>query len=942
MPKALARSLGAALVALLSVPSLFAQTTGSIRGTVQTGATPLPGVTVEARSPNLQGTRTAVTDAEGRFNLTALPPGKYTVTARLEGFAPRVETLQLGLSQVASISIEIAPAATAEVTVTGQAVPVETESNAIGRNLDAKAFQALPTGRNYADVTQLASGVNTDNSNVREQSFTVYGSTGLENAYLVDGANTTGVEIGAQGKVLNFEFIQEVELKAGGYEAEYTGAQGGILNVVTKSGGNEYHGDVFGYFDNDGLQAGNKHLCLEGTGTFPNCTFQETPDGIPVGFTKQDYGVDVGGFILKDSLWFFGAYDHVSNTLKRQITTGETAGTQADLDSTSNLYSAKLTWNFGQGQTLVGSVFGDPTNDNGAVGQLFGPPTTYDGTVSVGGTDFGVRYQGILGPKWLLTGQFFYHREKNNTIPGPGGDVPPLIDATGGTAVATGGFVGPQGDGQFALKDFTRYDYLVDATYYLGPHNLKAGFGFQRVDANVLRDQSGGDLVNILGTADDGRTIYSHTFFASPEATIEDPTLAPVVATPQNDVFAVYFQDRWEILHNLTVNVGVRWEKQEIKGLGNITYIDINHFSPRVGFTWDFLNNGRSKAYASYSEFVPLIPMDMNVRSLNGERDGYTQNFSQTDRACDTEAFPEDCIIRGRLVDDIDPNLKSPYSKEILAGVEMQLGTSWGVGVKGIYRALGRVLEDTCVPVDVCDNYAFFNPGSSTVVPCPPDFAYTCYNGQAFPAGKRYFRGIEVSAQKNLSDRWSLYASYLYGTLEGNFDGNFRAIGGFFSRNPNITDDFDYPAFQNNAYGNLTLDRRNQAKLQAAYVFPFGLTMSLSGYYENGTPLSRLGWWDAYSQAEIFLDTRGTAGHTPDLYEMDLQADYGLQLGPVTVHILASLFNVLNRQQTQQVDQRWSLIQDNNDLPVPTNDSYGQGTQWQQPRTLRLGLRVSF
>jgi hypothetical protein len=942
MRKLVVRLFAALVLLWVILAPLSAQTTGSIRGVVETSHTALPGVTVEAKSPNLQGTRSAVTDAEGRFNLTSLPPGKYTVTARLEGFAPRVETLQLALTQAAVLNIEITPAATAEVTVTSQAVPVETESNAIGRNLDAKAFQALPTGRNYADVTQLASGVNTDNSNVRQQSFTVYGSTGLENAYMVDGANTTGVEIGAQGKVLNFEFIQEVELKAGGYEAEYTGAQGGILNVVTKSGGNEYHGDVFGYFDNDGLQADNKHLCLEGTGTFPNCTIQETPDGIPVGFTKQDYGVDVGGFILKDSLWFFGAYDHVRNTLQRQVTTGETAGTQADLDTTSNLYSAKLTWNFGQGQTLVGSVFGDPTNDTGAVGQLFGPPTTYDGTVSVGGTDFGARYQGILGPKWLVTGQFFYHREKANTLPGLGGNEPPVIDATGGTGIATGGFVGPQGDGQFALKTFTRYDYLADATYYVGSHNLKAGFGFQRIDGDVVRDQSGGQLVNVLGTTDQGQTIYSHTFFASPEATIENPTLAPVVATPQNDVFAVYVQDRWEILHNLTVNAGVRWEKQEIKGLGGITYININHFSPRVGVTWDFLNNGRSKAYASYSEFVPMIPMDMNVRSLNGERDGYTQNFSQTDLACDTEAFPDDCIIRGKLVDDIDPNLKSPYSKEILAGVEVQLGTSWGVGVKGIYRALGRVLEDTCVPVDVCDNYAFINPGSSTVVPCPDDFEFTCYNGQAFPAGKRYFRGVEFTAQKNLSDRWSLFASYLYGTLEGNFDGNFRAIGGFFSRNPNITDDFDYPAFQNNAYGNLTLDRRNQAKLQAAYFLPFGLTMSVSGFWENGTPLSRLGWWDAYSQAELFLSTRGTNGHTPDLYEMDLQADYGLQLGPVTVHILASLFNVLNRQQTQQVDQRWSLLQDNNDLPEPTNTSYLQGTQWQQPRTLRLGVRVSF
>src|SRR5262249_52108751 len=332
---------------------------------------------------------------------------------------------------------------------------------------------------------------------------------------------------------------------------------------------------------------------------------------------------------------------------------------------------------------------------------------------------------------------FFYHREKNDTLPGPGGDVPPVIDATSGTAIATGGFVGAQGDGQVALKQFTRYDYLADATYYLGPHNLKGGCVFQRIDANVVRTQTGGQFVNVLDNSDPANIIYAHTFYTSPGATIENPEIAPVIATPQNDVFAAYLQDRWEILHNLTLNVGVRWEKQEIKGLGNITYIDINHFSPRVGFTWDFLNNGRSKAYASYSEFVPMIPMDMNVRSLNGERDGYTENFSPTDLTCDP-SLVDDCIIRGRLVDDIDPNLKSPYSQEILAGVELQLGTSWGVGVKGIYRALGRVLEDTCVPVDVCDNYAFFNPGSSTVVPCPPDFQFPCYNGQAFPPGKRY------------------------------------------------------------------------------------------------------------------------------------------------------------------------------------------------------------
>jgi len=918
MRVAVPRLLGVLALLCLAFP-LHAQTTGSIRGTVETGGTPLPGVTVEAKSPNLQGSRSGVTDAEGRFNLTLLPPGAYTVTATLDGFAPKVQTLQLSLGQAAVLRLELLQAQAVEITVTAQAATVETESNTVGRTMDAASFQALPTGRNYASVAQLASGINTDTSDVRQTSITVYGATGLENAYMVDGANTTGVEIGNQGKVMNFEFIQEVEIKAGGYEAEYTGAQGGILNVVTKSGGNEFHGDAFGYWDDDGLQAENKHLD------------EIAAEGVPFGFTRSDYGADIGGYILKDRLWFFGAYDHVKNTDQRQITQGLEAGTITDLDTSSNLYAGKLTWTINSSNTLIGTVFGDPTDDVGAVAPVIGPPTTYNGTVTVGGTDFGARYQGTLSSNFLLTGQFAYHNEKVDTLPGPGGNQIVYVDNRTGNQEASGGFLGPGGEGQFALKDFTRYDYLADATYFLGSHELKAGFGFQRIDADVLRDTSGGQIVEILDPLEDDplqRPVYSHTFFASLDSTIQNPSIAPVIATPQNDVYAAFIQDRWQILGNLTVNAGVRWEKQLIKGLDDITYIDIDHFSPRVGVTWDFMNNGKTKAYASYSQFVPLVPMDMNVRSLNGERDGFTTNFDPVALPCDEEFFGEDdCAIRGTAVDDIDPNLKSPYSEEILAGVEWQVTNTWVVGLRGIYRSLGRVLEDTYIP-DL-DNYAFFNPGDSVLAP-------------EFAPGKRYFRGIELTAQKRLSDNWMVYASYMYSSLKGNFDGSFRAIGGFFARNPFITDDFDYPEFQVNAYGNLTLDRPHQAKLQTAYAFPFGLTMSASGYYQSGLPLSRIGWWDAYIGPELFITPRGSEGRSPDTYEMDLQADYGLRLGPVTVHVLASLFNVLNRQQVTQVDQVWALQEADNELPAPTNDTYGQGNQWQQPRTLRLGLRVSF
>ncbi len=130
-------------------------------------------------------------------------------------------------------------------------------------------------------------------------SIAVYGSSGVENGFIIDGVNTTGVEYGSQGKELNFEFIQEIDVKTGGYEAEYGRSTGGIINVITKSGGNEFHGDVFGYYDADSLQADNKH---------PDETWTARLSGSR-GTTSASTWGDTS---CKDRLWFFGAYDRVN------------------------------------------------------------------------------------------------------------------------------------------------------------------------------------------------------------------------------------------------------------------------------------------------------------------------------------------------------------------------------------------------------------------------------------------------------------------------------------------------------------------------------------------------------------------------------------------------------------------------------------------------------
>src|SRR6266581_326619 len=329
-----------ALVFLLSASALLAQTTGSITGraTDANGAA-LPGVTIEVASRALQGVRTAVTDWDGLFRLPLLPPGDYTVTFKLEGFASESRRMvPVYLGKETPLDAAMKPSTAAEITVKAEAPVLDTSSSTLGTNLTTRSIDNLPTGRSYASIAQVVPGVSSDANPdpAAANTISVYGSSGAENAFYIDGVNTTGVEYGFQGKELNFEFVQEVQVKTGGYEAEFGRSTGGIINVITKSGGNQFTGDVFGYYQPDSLQANGKQTVSTG--------------GTPKEFTKKDYGADLGGFIMKDKLWFFGAWDGVRDT--RTLTLD---GVDHQFGIRSNFGAAKLTYNLAPGQSLVGT-----------------------------------------------------------------------------------------------------------------------------------------------------------------------------------------------------------------------------------------------------------------------------------------------------------------------------------------------------------------------------------------------------------------------------------------------------------------------------------------------------------------------------------------------------------------------------------------------------------
>lgn len=930
------RVLALATSACLLAGAAAAQTTGRIMGSVtdeQKGV--LPGVTVEARGTALQGSRATSTDQSGAYRLTLLPPGEYEVTFTLSGFATETRTgVTVGLARDTTVDAVMRPAVKESLVVSGEVPIVDVASTTIGSNLTSRAIDTLPTGRNYTAIVGVAPGTSTDasNNNLDQNTITVYGSSGAENSYFIDGVNTTGVEYGFQGKNLNYEFIQEIDVKTGGYEAEYGRATGGIINVITKSGGNEFHGDVFAYYDNDSLQSKAESVVSSG--------------GTVEGFTKKDYGVDLGGYIVKDKLWFFGAYDQVKNTTKSALPAGPLEGQIAESESKVDLGSAKLTWLLAENQSLVATFFQDPRTDTGAINDadhtLNGDPLTYQGQREFGGRDYALRYEGIIATNWSVQGQVARHQEKHNVGPASAaGDIIQYQDAAN-NYYQTGGF------GRIEGKEFKRDFYGGSVTRFLSGHEIKFGAEYEKDEADVTKRYSGGQQVTKYSNlVDPSKPIYSHYYWTTADATLDNAPISALFAVPKHRNTTLYLQDRWSVSSTLTLNLGVRWDRQEIIDSSGVKQIDMKKdYAPRLGFVWDPTGTHRSKVYGSYGRFYEELPMDLVIRSYSYERQPTIINYSLTDFHPDPAAeadYGKPSHILGGFTEPADPNLRSQFVEEYILGAEKEVVTDIAVGVKGIYRSYGRVIEDFLCIDD--GTYCIGNPGQGIM-----SRVYTLDYLQTFPAPRpvRIFRGLQLDVTKRFSNNWQMLASYLYSKLEGNFDGEFAPYTNV-GADPNISAAYDYYDFFTNGKdlnkitnrGYLSNDRRSQFKVSGVYFTPFKLSVGVSAYWRTGTPLSRIGYSDAYNRWEFFLTKRGTEGRTPDTYEADLHLGYPLEVKPVTINLLLDVFNVLNAQRPILLDQRWGFEEADNASPTPVNPNYGKAILRTPPTSVRLGLRIT-
>jgi outer membrane receptor for ferrienterochelin and colicin len=930
----------------------FAGTTGGLVGKVVTeDGMALPGVVVVAKSPSLQGQKSTSTDSNGKYRLILLPPGVYEVTFSMSGFQTLThKNIKVDLDNNFTLNVVLKGDKLEEsIVVTAETPLIDNTSTTSGSNYTNDYIEQLPTARNAYSVLQMAPGVTgTDASG----SMIVNGASGTESNYIIDGMNTTSINHGTAGKGLNFDFVEEIQVKTGGYEAEFGRSTGGVVNMITKSGSNEFHGSVFYYWQNPPYAATMKSNETTGaSGT--------------TGEKDWDYGFSIGGPIIKDKLWFFIAYNRseleswseVADPLVAKYRDGQH---QVARTTTRDYWSAKLTYNINENNTLVFSAFGDPRDvlnpDDGdhSDWSTQGALST-DVIAEYGGTDFTIKYDSILNENIVLSAQYGRHNEKVSDSLANGGDIHTqnrIYDSSHDLVPFTMAFGGA---GFYNDTERYRDQFRISGEFFLGNHDVKFGLDYEKNTYDMKKGYGGGHYDSWYGQRPNGkyrvrRRLFSYrssdgelvdTYFGTGNYKYLGTDMLAVKTDTINTAF--FLQDKWNVTDTVMISAGVRWETQEINGNKSLeggskyTAVKIDdNIAPRFGFTWDVFGDGTSKLYGSWGKFYMSIPLEINVRAYSteaffydyyeipgdviGDRDGDGMITAVDYNAAINSGNEPDwfgnnspyfLLSYGRPGDAVtSKNLKGSSTDQFIFGFDKLVNDLWTVGVKFTYNSINDIVED--ISYDYGNHYIFANPGRDIIYDDPDtgEEIHIAAADTGFRKPKRNYRAYELTVRRKFSDSWNMNFSLVRSDTWGEYTGGI--IPGTGQVDPALTSAYDLPTTTINS-GMHPNHRPYQIKLNGTYAFDNGFTVGYYYRYYSGTPIAtRLNVSNSDTiYGEFNLMPRGAYGQRDAVQTIDLNISYSYSLENYgTLEAYFYVNNVFNFQNAVGVYSTFARVTD--------------------------------
>jgi len=895
----------ALLIAVFTTAALWAD--GSLFGTLSGRATDesggaLPGVTVELRSNEKGFTRTTVTDAAGAFNFAQLPPGSYTVKATISGFDPTEaagNVVQAEKTTSVTLSMRLARA-TEEIQVTGDVPLVDRTNTTATTDIRAELTDKLPIARAYQTVLDLAPGQNDidgdGNPNAR-------GAPDSGNVFLFDGVDTTDPTTGTFGANNNFDTIQEVVVSNANISAEYGRVQGAVVNVITKSGTNVFHGTGRALVTNDAWNADNK-----GTNPFTGNPFNRTKLDTEV----YDYLFTLGGPVWKDKIWFFGAYErNPQSTPPAQTQTSplHPDGTGIDYSATRlfEAWQGKLTGQITPSHALTFQAQADPFS--GLIIDYWGAAADLESLTDQSQSKdcpwacvWQTRYSGVFGSN--LSAELTYAQQRGGlTVDNHLGDGPPYINNSDGLVYNGGPFVG--------LVDRPRNQANGAFNYYatLGghSHNFKVGVDYQDIESTNSFFFPGNQLFVVT----DFDPVTRQPILSPGDQWFQYTTPEPSVSTGK--IWGLYGLDKFDLTSQLSFNLGMRVDIQSAKSDLRNTVVDATTFSPRLSASYDVFANGKTIAsvgYGRYYEFLAQTIVDSIYSGVPQETNADVFSWTGTDWAFD---YP---IRVGGNTQPVNPDLKPSHVDEFNVSLQQQLDNTMAVGIRGVYRKWNDIVDD--IKVIDADGNKILTPinVSNDVI-------------------DRDYKAIEVTFNRRFSRNFQALASYTLSRVTGNADRSFALVA-FTSQLLDYPNDIcTVDALGNapevsgpcpeilghNRGGVLPWDVTHSAKLYAAYTYPFSfmtLTAAPSLTWFSGLTFQQQRNLTINGDNDIYYDTPQGSSRLKDWYQLNFSLEAVIPiLNPVELGLKADIFNVTNQQPV--IDATRIVLTPTEDFGQPTS-----------------------
>ncbi len=939
------------------VPFLCGQVpTGQILGTVSDKeGIPLPGVAIEATSPRLVGKASTLTDATGAYRLFALTPGTYNVTFSLQGFRTVTrEGIIVQIEQTVKLDVTLQMGSIdEEVTVVGQSPLIDVKSTVKGVTMTKALFEALPRGRDFDTLVSAVPGVN------REpllSGISVDGASGLENMYYVDGTDIGNILTGARGQDVAFEFVDEIQIKASGYPAEFGGSLGGVINVISRQGGNAFHGDVLGYYggsrltgkERDTLRLNPYDVTVAEYVNYQDLLGKQKIDRFEAGFS-------LGGYFLKDKFWFFGSF------LPVYLETGSHVIFEPSKEK-GNFTQRYQYWNFQAKLTSQPFKFlrlGASFVNNFSKYKGLLPPRDGTGNPDDVWPDYGFsfpRWSGsayadiTLGTNLLigLRGGSFYRNTDDQLVQPTetrwnlGGlgtsvfpDIPPELQRPRGwynrrTLLVTEKYINQ------------RYHADADITYYLnlaGEHAWKFGVSWNRSREDRFSGYKYPDYPNVNFFWDRTYNLFydqAHPGFRGKYgyySVFGNEVTGPIgsIYDVHSDRWAFYLQDSWTIAGRFTINAGLRAEKEYVppytddptfKDARPIDFKFKDKLAPRVGIIYDVLGDSSLKIFGSFGLYYDVFKLYVAGASFGGSKSKgayYTLDTYEWNKIGVDGYYPGTLLeVVDHLpvtLDNIDPGLKPMSQREFSFGLEKKLIENLSATLRIVQKSLRDTVEDSfLIQPDGTYFYGYFNPGRG--------YSLSTDNGgkvdpkfPEMPRTKREYWAVNFSLDKRFSGNWLAGFSYTWSRLTGNYSGlassdEVNPTTGAGRSSPNYEQSFDwwiYPFTKDlqPQDGPLQSDRTHFFKVYGAYTFPFGLTVGTAVNAMSGTPFAEYWWqgtvWMPFNRGYYREGTSGSTlkrMRTPFLWFADLYAEYSLKLGKTSLNFNVNVDNVFNTRTT--------------------------------------------